>query len=133
MIFVTSSRKPSLDVLKLAKEIAFTLDLKYIPRGKNGLYALNSGNNTIIFILGAKYGNKIFEVTVSGKIVFSMLITNVTITERVGLIYHGFIVKDQTLYEKLSQYINVKLDPSLPEQITFCGTQKRKYCLWVKI
>ncbi|HJJ56470.1 MAG TPA: hypothetical protein O0X14_03125, partial [Methanocorpusculum sp.] len=63
MIFVTSSRKPSLDVLKLAKEIAFTLDLKYIPRGKNGLYALNYGNNTIIFILGAKYGNKIFEVT----------------------------------------------------------------------
>ena len=133
MTFVTSSRKPSPEVRRLAKEIAFALDLPYIQRGKAGLRTMDAEDPVIIFLSGAKRGGQIFDLTVSGKIVFSMLITNVLMSERPVPFRHGFVIRERELYDALSPHLPVMFDAGAPGPIVFYGTQKMQYILQVMV
>ena len=133
MTFVTSSRKPSPEVRRLAKEIAFALDLPYVQRGKAGLRTMDNEDPVIIFLSGAKRGGQIFDLTVSGKIVFSMLITNVLTSERTGPFHHGFVTRERELYDALSPHLPMMFDAEAPVPIVFSGTQKMQYLLQVMV
>lgn len=133
MTFVTSSRKPSPEVRRLAKEIAFALDLPYVQRGKAGLRTMDAEDPVIIFLSGAKRGGQIFDLTVSGKIVFSMLITNVLMSERTVPFRHGLVIRERELYDALSPHLPVMFDAGAPGPIVFYGTQKMQYILQVMV
>ncbi|HJJ88869.1 MAG TPA: hypothetical protein O0W81_02000 [Methanocorpusculum sp.] len=133
MTFVTSSHKPSPKVRKLAKEIAFALDLPYVQRGKASLRAIKGEDTVIIFLSSAEHGGQIFDLIVSGKIIFSMLITNVIISKRCEPFRHEFIIRESELYEALSPYLPVTLDSGAPGQIMFYGTQKMQYILQIML
>lgn len=133
MMFVTSSRKPSPEVRRLAKEIAFALDIPYVQRGKAGLRKIDAEDQVIIFLFGAKCGWQIFDLTVSGKIVSSMLITNVLMSERCGPFHHGFVIRERELYDTLSPHIPVMFDSKATGLIVFSGTQKMQYILQVMV
>ncbi|MDV0441433.1 hypothetical protein [Methanorbis furvi] len=133
MTFITSSRKPSPDVRRLAKEIAFALDLPYVQRGKSGLRTMDAEDPVVIFLSGAKRGGQLFDLTVNGKIVFSMLITNVLTSERTGPFHHGFVVRERDLYDALSPHMQVMFDADAPGPIVFAGTQKMQYILQVMV
>ncbi|MDR0980482.1 MAG: hypothetical protein LBL85_01625 [Methanocalculaceae archaeon] len=133
MTFVTSSRKPSPEMRRLAKEIAFALDLPYVQRGKAGLRTMNAEDPVIIFLSGAKRGGQIFDLTVSGKIVFSMLITNVLMSERTGPFRHGFVIRERELYDVLSPHRPAMFDSEASGPIVFFGTQKMQYILQVMV
>ncbi|MDR0439033.1 MAG: hypothetical protein LBH02_02300 [Methanocalculaceae archaeon] len=133
MTFVTSSRKPSSEVRKLAKEIAFALDLPYTQRGKVGLRMMDAKDSIIIFLSNAKRGDMLFDLTVSGKIVFSMLITDVLMSERIGPFRRGFIIRERELHDALSLHLPVIFDAEAPGPIVFSGTQKIQYILQVAI
>lgn len=133
MTFVTSSRKPSPDVRRLAREIAFALDLPYVQRGKSGLRTMGAEDPVVIFLLGEKRGNQIFDLTVKGQIVFSMLITNVLTSERTVSFSHGFVIRERELYDGLSPHVPAVFDADAPGPIVFFGTQKMQYILQVMV
>lgn len=133
MTFVTSSRKPSPDVRRLAKEIAFALDLPYVQRGKSGLRTMDAEDPVVIFLLGEKRGNQIFDLTVNGQIVFSMLITNVLTSERMVPFSHGFVIRERGLYDALSPHVLAVFDADAAGPIVFFGTQKVQYILQVMV
>lgn len=133
MTFVTSSRKPSVEVRKIAKEIAFALGLSYVQRGKSGLRTMGSEDPVIIFLSGTKRKGIIFDLTVDGEIVFSMLITNIIESERTGSFYQGFLVREEELYTALSPYVKAAYEKEAPGPIVFCGTQKIQYALQVMV
>lgn len=133
MTFVSTSRKPSVEVRKIAKEIAFGLGIPYVQRGKSGLRTMGSEDPVIIFLSGAKRKGPIFDVTVDGEIVFSMLITNIIETERTGPFYQGFVIREPELYDALAPYMKATLDEQAPWPINFCGTQKVQYALQVMV
>jgi U3 small nucleolar ribonucleoprotein protein IMP4 len=132
MTFITSSRKPAAEVRKMAKEIAFALDLAYVPRGKSGLRELGAGDPVIIFLSGARKG-MIFDVTRDGEIVFSMLITKVMESERTEPFYHGFLIREPELYDALAPYVKAVFDEGITGPVVFCGTQKVRYALQVMV
>ncbi|MDR3102528.1 MAG: hypothetical protein LBU24_04840 [Methanocalculaceae archaeon] len=133
MTLVTSSRKPSPEVRKLAKEIAFALDLPYVQRGKTGLRRMDAEDSVIIFLSSAKRGGQIFALTVKGQIVFSMLITNVVTSRRTEPFHHGFVIREHELYDVLSPHFPVIFDVDALGPIVFSGTQKMQYILQVMV
>ena len=108
MTIVTSSRKPQPEVRKLAKEIAFALDFPYVQRGTSGLRDCGEDDPNLIFISGSKRKGPIFDLTVKGEIVFSMLITNITVSERTAEFHKGFVTREEELYERLKPYVPTK-------------------------
>jgi Predicted exosome subunit/U3 small nucleolar ribonucleoprotein (snoRNP) component, contains IMP4 domain len=133
MTIVTSSRKPSNEVRKLAKEIAFSLGFPYIQRGKAGIRELGAENPRIIFISGTKRLGPVFDVTVNGETVFSMLMSKITESERTGPFKKGFITREPDLYKFLSPHIPIELDENAEGAIVFYGTQKKQYVLQVMV
>ena len=133
MTIVTSSRKPSTEVRRIAKEIAFALDLPYVQRGKSGLRTMEEENSSIIFVSGSKRMGPVIDITRNGNTVFSMLITNVITSERTGEFYKGFLTREEDLYNYLSPYIPIRLDPAAEGAICFCGMQKTNYRLQVMV
>lgn len=135
MTIVTSSRKPTPEVRKLAKEIAFALEFPYVQRGKSGLRDFGDDDPNIIFISGSKRKGPIFDLTVKGEIVFSMLITNLVVSERTeNTPYHkGFVTREEELYEQLKPYVPITYDSNVEGPICFCGTQKMRYVLQVMV
>lgn len=133
MTIVTSSRKPQPEVRKLAKEIAFALDFPYVQRGKSGLRDFGEDDPNIIFLSGSKRKGPIFDLTVKGEIVFSMLITNITVSERTGVFRKGFVTREEELYTRLSPYIPITFDADAEGPICFCGTQKMQYVFQVMV
>ncbi|HJJ42082.1 MAG TPA: hypothetical protein O0W90_02050 [Methanocorpusculum sp.] len=129
MTIVTTSRKPSPEVRKLAKEISFALDLPYIHRGKAGLRDFEQKDSKIIIISGSKRGGQIFDIELNGELVFSMLITNIIETDRKGLIKKGFFTREKDLYNYLSPYVSITFDESAEGPICFCAAQKKYYVL----
>jgi len=133
MTFVTSSRKPLPEVRRLAKEISFALDLPYVQRGKAGLRVMGTGDPVIIFLSGTKRGGQIFDLTVSGEIVFSLLITNVLRSERTRPDHHGFVIREPELYDALSPHLPVLFDAEVSGSTVFYGTRKMQYILQVVV
>ncbi len=133
MTIVTSSRKPSPDVRKLAKEIAFALDIPYIQRGKTGLREFGDEDPDIIFLSGSKRNGQLFDLTRDGSIIFSMMITEVVVSPRAGMFHHGFVTRERELYDRLSPYLPITFDEEAEGPICFCGTQKMQYLLRVMV
>lgn len=133
MTFVTSSREPAPEVRKLAKEIAFALGLSYIQRGKAGLRTMGAEDPEIIFLSGSKRKGPLFDLTVNGEIVFSMLITNVLESDRSGPFFSGFLTRERELFDALSPHVKMLFDENAPGPIVFCGTQKMQYVLQVMV
>lgn len=133
MVIITSSRKPSVEVRKIAKEIAFALDLPYIQRGKAGVRELEAAEPVIIFLSGEKNGGIIFDITVRGEIAFSMLITDIIVNERTGVFRKGFITRERELYDFLSPYVPTVFDEDAGCALSFAGTQKKEYVLHVMV
>jgi len=133
MTIVTSSRKPSTEVRRIAKEIAFALDFPYIQRGKSGLRTIEETNTSIIFVSGSKRMGPVIDITKNGDTVFSMLITNIITSERTGEFYKGFLTREEDLYKLMSPYLPIKLDTDAEGAICFCGMQKINYRLQIMI
>lgn len=133
MTIVSSSRKPSPEVRKLAKEIAFALDFPYVQRGKAGLREFGGNDPKIIFLSGSKQKGPIFDITVEGAIVFSMLITNVIVSDRIGEFKKGFETREMDLFNLLSPYLPISFNKDVPGPIYFCGTQKKNYTFQVMV
>lgn len=133
MVIITSSRKPSAEVRRITKEIAFSLDLPYIQRGKAGVRALSTEDPVIIFLSGEKNGGIIFDITVKNEIVFSMLITEIIEKERTGVFKKGFVTRERELYDFLSPYVSVAFDENADCALSFSGTQKKRYILHVMV
>lgn len=133
MTIVTSSRKPTPEVRKLAKEIAFALDFPYVQRGKTGLREFGDEDPKMIFLSGSKRKGQLFDLTVNGGIVFSMLITNTIVSERTGVFYKGFKTREDELFARLSPHIPIVFDEEAGGPICFCGTQKMQYVLQVMV
>lgn len=132
-MIVTSSRKPSAEVRKIAKEIAFALGISYVQRGKAGLRTIEDVDSSIIFVSGTKRMGPVIDITKNGNSVFSMLITNVIVSERTGEFYKGFLTREEDLYNLLSPYVPIKLDENAEGAICFCGMQKMMYRLQVMV
>lgn len=133
MTIITSSRKPQPEVRKLAKEIAFALGFPYVQRGKSGLRDFGEDDPKIIFISGSKRKGPIFDLTVNGDIVFSMLITNITVSERTAEFHKGFVTREPELYDRLKSHLPITLDADAEGPICFCGTQKMRYVFQVMV
>ena len=133
MTIVTSSRKPVAEVRKLAKEIAFALDLPYVQRGKSGIHDIGGDDPRVIFLSGSKRQGPVFDLMFNGSLVFSMLITKVIESERTGLFTKGFITREKDLFDHLSPHVPITYDETADGPIVFCGTQKRQYVLQVMV
>lgn len=133
MTVVTSSRKPSNEVRKLAKEIAFSLGFPYIQRGKSGIRELGETNPRIIFISGTKRLGPVLDISVNGEIVFSMLMSKITESERTVPFKKGFITREQDLFNLLCPYLPIEYDEHAEGAIVFYGTQKKQYALQVMV
>ncbi|HJJ47242.1 MAG TPA: hypothetical protein O0X32_03210 [Methanocorpusculum sp.] len=131
MTIVTSSRKPTPEIRKLAKEIAFALGFPYVQRGKTGLRNFEDTDPKIIFLSGSKRKGVIFDLRINGEIVFSILITNIIITDRTTKSKKGFITREQDIFDMFSPHIPITLDKKADGPICFCGTQKKNYMFWI--
>ena len=63
----------------------------------------------------------------------SMLITNITVSERTAEFHKGFVTREEELYERLKPYVPITLDTSVEGPICFCGTQKMRYVFQVMV
>ncbi|MCQ2376796.1 MAG: hypothetical protein MJ006_02190 [Methanocorpusculum sp.] len=132
-MIVTSSRKPSVEIRRLAKEIAFALGVAYVQRGKAGLRTIEEVDSSIIFVSDTKRMGPVVDITRNGNTVFSMLITNIIPSERTGAFYKGFLTREPDLYKLLSPYVPITLDLNAEGAICFCGMQKMQYRLQVMV
>ncbi|RBQ23760.1 MAG: hypothetical protein ALMCE001_16190 [Methanocorpusculum sp. MCE] len=133
MTIVTSSRKPAPEVRKLAKEIAFALDFPSVQRGKAGVHDIGGDDPRVIFLSGSKRQGPFFDLMVNDSLVFSMLITKVTESERIGVFSKGFFTREKDLFDYLSPHVPITYDENADGPIVFCGTQKRQYILQVMV
>ena len=133
MTIVTSSRKPAPEVRKLAKEIAFALGFPFVQRGKAGIHDIGGQDPRVIFLSGSKRKGPLFDLMVNDSLVFSMLITNVTESERTGVFTKGFMTREKELFDHLSPHVPITFDENAGGPIVFCGTQKRQYVLQVMV
>lgn len=133
MTIVTSSRKPAPEVRKLAKEIAFALDFPFVQRGKAGVHDIGRDDPRVIFLSGSKRQGPVFDLMVNDSLVFSMLITKVTESERTGIFAKGFFTREKELFDYLSPHVPITYDENADGPIVFCGTQKRQYVLQVMV
>ena len=133
MTIVTSSRKPAPEVRKLAKEIAFALGFPFVQRGKAGIHDIGGEDPRVIFLSGSKRQGPVFDLMINDSLVFSMLITNVTESERTGLFTKGFMTREKELFDHLSPHVPIIYDENAGGPIVFCGTQKRQYVLQVMV
>ncbi len=133
MTIVTSSRKPAPEVRKLAKEIAFALGFPFVQRGKAGIHDIGGEDPRVIFLSGSKRQGPVFDLMINDSLVFSMLITNVTESERTGLFTKGFMTREKELFDHLSPHVPITYDENAGGPIVFCGTQKRQYVLQVMV
>ena len=132
-MIVTSSRKPSVEIRRLAKEIAFALGVAYVQRGKAGLRTIEEVDSSIIFVSDTKRMGPVVDITRNGNTVFSMLITNIIPSERTGVFYKGFLTREPDLYKLLSPHVPITLDLNAEGAICFCGMQKMQYRLQVMV
>ncbi|KQC03933.1 MAG: hypothetical protein APR53_04405 [Methanoculleus sp. SDB] len=128
MILVTTSRKPLPEIRTLAKDLAFSLGGKYIPRGKSGLYDAIRAEDAVILV---SCRGRIFllELFIHGTPEAEIPFASYTTGKRDGVLLKGLRTGNQTVYESLKRYVDVLPSDEGASTLCFDGAQRRRYVL----
>ncbi|HDR72737.1 MAG TPA: hypothetical protein ENN85_02300 [Methanoculleus sp.] len=128
MIFVTTSRKPAPELRTFGKDLAFTLEGHYYPRGKAGLSEILDPDGLVILV--SKQGRKfMFEVYLEGGVVAAVSFSSFSVASRRGDLVRGLRTGNQTIYESLGRYLDVLKTEGASSTLEFDGPQRRHYIL----
>lgn len=101
---VTTSRKPAPELRTLAKDLAFSLQCHYHPRGKAGLFETISGNDVVVIV--ANRGRALaFQIYAGGDEAGEVLCGDVARQRRMEPLARGIRTGNQTVYELLGRYL----------------------------
>jgi hypothetical protein len=131
MIFVTTSRKPVPELRTFGKDLAFTLQGQYYPRGKAGLSEILDPDALVILVF--KRGRDfIFQVYREGGMVDECTFSSFSVGRREGALVRGIRTGNQSLYESLGRYLDVLKTDAASSTLEFDGQQRRHYILSLK-
>lgn len=128
MTVVTTSRKAAHDLRALARHLAFATGARYMPRGKTGFAALGE-EPAIVF--SREHGRVRFQVVEEGTIVFDIVVSRVTVSEREGPLVRVLRVSDQSVYDVLKRYCEAELVEATESTVVYDGQQKKRVVLEV--
>jgi len=133
MTVVTTSRKPAPELRTLGKDLAFTTEARYVPRGKMGLYEVTDLDKKVL-LLSREGRINLLQLFMGGQVVSEIRFVSFRVEERPGVLVRGLRTGDQTVYESLGRYLNVLMTDGEEEStISFDGTQKRRYIISLKL
>ncbi|MDD1706458.1 MAG: hypothetical protein LUQ12_05395 [Methanoregulaceae archaeon] len=132
MTIVTTSRKPVPELRSLAKDFAFAAGARYVIRGKMGLAEIISLDPAQIIFSLYQGTFPSLELHRQGTVDALLVITGIRTAVREGP-RTGILVKDLSIYERLTPYIPVKLSEAGEDSCVFDGTRSRRYLLSLKI
>lgn len=128
---VTTSRKPAPFLRTFSKDLAFSLGCHYVPRGKSGLSEI-TGIDKEVIVISRQRGDYLMELFLEGESAMTLSFSSFQVTRREGDIVRGLQIGNQTVYDKLKQYLNVSKAECGNSALTFDGAQRRRYVLSLK-
>lgn len=75
----------------------------------------------------------LIEVYHEGEPVYEFLFSSYSVIEREDKILKGVVTGNQTVYDNLNQYLNVRMTDCSPDMLMFDGAQRRRYVLRLKM
>ncbi len=130
MTLVTTSRRPKAGLRALARDLAFTLDATYLPRGKHGLREI--AEEDPFFLVITSEGNSIemcayFE----GEPIIKRAVKKISPAVRNDKFQKGLRTTDAGFYTTLSRYFPVSLleidkKDNRENVLIFDGPQRRR-------
>jgi len=128
MTVVTTSRRSTTFTRGLARDLAFAIGSKYLPRGKHGFRELSDEHD--LFIVIHQQDHCIIMTAYQGN---NPVISRIILDHEEGMrekkIMRGVLTSDQKIKNMLSPYCLVTLVDSDEIFISFDGPQKR----WMKL
>jgi U3 small nucleolar ribonucleoprotein protein IMP4 len=131
MTIVTTSRKPIPVLRTFAKDLAFALGGRYVPRGKTGLPAIISLDTDVV-IVRQRNGKFSMEIYHGGTMVMECPFSSYTVHHRSGSLERGLLTGNQTVYQALNRYLDVREINQDPSVLLFDGVQRRRYQLRIQ-
>jgi U3 small nucleolar ribonucleoprotein protein IMP4 len=128
MTIVTTSRKPVPEVRSLARDLAFALECEYIIRGKLSMNEIREKYPVVFLVSGEKKSIRLQLITTDG-IAADYLIQSGNVNFREKEFTRGIFVSNQSIYEKLRQFVPVVLSEGTKGTLTYDGTKRRHYML----
>ena len=128
---VTTSRKPAPFLRTFSKDLAFALGCHYTPRGKSGLGEI-TGIDSVVIVISRQKRGYLMEIFEEGTAVREMSFSSFRVTDREGDLVRGLRTGNQTVYDKLKQYLNVSKTECVESAVVFDGPQRRRYDLVLK-
>ncbi|WOF16402.1 hypothetical protein F1737_06635 [Methanoplanus sp. FWC-SCC4] len=125
---VTTSRKPVPVLRTFSKDLAFSLGCHYSPRGKAGLGTVAEFDSDVL-IVSRSGRNFLIELYHDEEFVTDILFSSYSVDKREGIISKGLFTGNQTVYDKLRQYLNVQKTDCGSDTLIFDGAQGRRYVL----
>ena len=128
MTLVTTSRKPVPELRTFSKDLAFTLEASYKPRGKAGLGVVLDGDACVLVVY-REVGDIIVDIYASGENVAALKFPSFEVKRREGPLVRGIQTGNQTVYNALKKYLDVTLTETGGDVVSFHGPQGRQYVL----
>jgi U3 small nucleolar ribonucleoprotein protein IMP4 len=131
MTVVTTSRKPVPELRTFGKDLAFTLQAKYTPRGKGGLEDTIS-LDTVVIVVSKRGASYLLQLFFQGNIVAEFQFSQFRVEERTGPLNRGLRTGNQAIYESFREYLDIAIADVGSTTICFEGPQKRLYRIAVR-
>ncbi len=128
MTVVTTSRKPVPEVRSLARDLAFALECEYLIRGKLSMDEIREKYPVFFIVSSEKKSIRLQLVTTDG-IAADYLVQSGNVNFREKEFTRGIFVSNQSIYEKLRQFVPVVLSEGMKGTLTYDGTKRRHYML----
>lgn len=130
-VLVTTSRKPAPELRTLAKDLAFSLQSPYRPRGKAGLYDTVSAEDVVVIVSNRGHAISL-QLYAAGDPAGEVLCGQVVRLRRSEPLAREIRTGNQTVYELLGRHLPNIIKHGDEAFLEFHGAQGRKYRLSLK-
>lgn len=131
MTLVTTSRRPAPGLRGLARDLAFALNARYLPRGKHGLRNI-AAEDTLFFVISQERGELLLEFFQEDTPPVRRMVQGTTSCNREEQIQTGIRTSDPALYGSLKDVLDITFIPDERPVIIFDGPQRRQMILTLR-
>lgn len=128
MTVVTTSRKPVPEVRSLARDLAFALECEYLIRGKLSMNEIR-GKYPVVFLVSSEKKSIRLQLFTTDGIAADYIVQSGNVNFREKEFTRGIFVSNQSIYEKLRQFVPVVLSEGMKGTLRYDGTKRRHYML----
>ena len=131
MTLVTTSRRPAAGLRGLARDLAFALKARYLPRGKHGLRNI-AAEDPLFFVISQEKGELMLDFFHEDEPAVTRIVTGITPCIREEQIQAGIRTSDTELYGILKDLLDVTVIEDEKQVIIFDGPQRRQMILTIR-